>query len=629
MADRPAVTVVVRSFADPIKQLVTALKEDEAVPVDLPKDETDARALLEQVASAMSARHGRLLIAIDQFEECLILQDDQTKVKLALLFKDLQENPIEDLQLLFVLRTDYLKFDELTALGLPDPRPRENWFNLEALSHADARKILRQTLPDLSETLENEVIKEASVVDDLPGLIRPITLNMMGLVLKRFAGSALTETTPGKLIQDFLKKVMAKPGIEQVAPDLLAEMITEQGTKKPSAEAELAAATENAPALVRKTLYLLGEEGVVRELDRSQNIWEISHDFVARQLGQIIPRLKPSRWQRVQLAATPVALASWLVILGAGYPIYQILKEQIAYNALQAESVTILGKHGTYKILFDSLTEHGAINRVLDHAAELHPASLEINSDQAGTRLPSLDKLTSLTSLTINDNNQLAAIPSLDKLTSLTSLTINDNNQLAAIPSLDKLTSLTSLTINDNNQLAAIPSLDKLTALTSLTINGNNQLAAIPSLDKLTSLTSLTINRNSQLAAIPSLDKLTSLTSLDIYSNSQLAAIPSLDKLTSLTSLTINGNNQLAAIPSLDKLTSLTSLDIYSNDQLAAIPSLEACTNLNNVQIWGNAKLIALPALGDPSRFEVFAFDAGDNIEASIAALNKYRRHSS
>ncbi len=212
-AQRPMRSVVVRSFADPIGQLVDALKRDDAVPIDLPAEETDPRALLERAAEAMRARNGRLLIAVDQFEECLILQDQATKTRLAALFAELQKNPIEGLQFLFVLRTDYLKFDELTALGLPDPRPRENWFNLEALSPADARKILRHALPSMDRSLENQVIEEASDVDDLPGLIRPITLNMMGLILRNFAGAVLTKTAPGRLIQDFLRQAIEKPGI--------------------------------------------------------------------------------------------------------------------------------------------------------------------------------------------------------------------------------------------------------------------------------------------------------------------------------------------------------------------------------------------------------------------------------
>ena len=435
-ADRPLRSVVVRSFADPIGQLVAALKAEGAVPVDLPAEETNPLPLLARAAEAMAARNGRLLIAIDQFEECLILQDEATKDRLGQLFAALRERPIDGLQLLFVMRTDYLKFDELTALNLPDPRPRENWFNLEALSHADARSILRRALPGMDQSLEHQVIEEASDVDDLPGLIRPITLNMMGLILRNFAGAALTKTAPGRLIQDFLRRAIEKPGIDQAAPALLAQMITDKGTKKPMAEADLAGVTGIEPAMTRKTLYLLGEEGVVRELDRGQNIWEISHDFVARQLGQIIPRLKPSWWQQAQKAATPVALVAWLVILGAGWPIYQVWDSARIADDLRAMRVGVAGEKAAYEITIHSGTNAAAIDRIVAHLNKLNPTGLSISGNDQLQELPSLDGLGSLTGLRIINNDQLQALPSLQASTNLNIVRIANNGKLDGLPKL-------------------------------------------------------------------------------------------------------------------------------------------------------------------------------------------------
>ena len=617
VAERPVRTIVVRSFADPIRQLVEALKAEGALPVELPAEETEPLALLGRAAEVMQARHGRLLIAIDQFEECLILQDQGTKDRLAELFAELQKNPVGGLQFLFVMRTDYLKFDELTALNLPDPRPRENWFNLEALSHADARTILRQALPNMDPGLENQVIEEASDVDDLPGLIRPITLNMMGLILRNFAGAALTKTAPGRLIQDFLRRAIEKPGIEQAAPKLLAEMITDKGTKKPMAEAALASAAGIEPAMTRKTLYLLGEEGVVRELDRIRNIWEISHDFVARQIGQIIPRLRPSWWRQAQKAATPVALVAWLVILGAGWPIYQVWESARIADDLRALGVRVHGEKGAYDITIDRRTNARAIDLIFAYLEKFDPVRLEILNNHQLQALPSLDALGALTSLSISNNGQLQALPPLD---ALASLSISFNHQLQALPPLDALGALTSLSISGNAQLQALPPLDALGALTSLRISFNAQLQALPPLDALGALTSLRISNNHLLQALPPLDALGALTSLRISNNHQLQALPSLDALGALASLSISGNAQLQALPSLDALGALASLSISGNAQLQALPSLAERTNLKLVRIGGNGKIDGLPELGDVDRLDVVGFFA-DDIDATIEAL--------
>ena len=618
VADRPVRTVVVRSFADPIGQLVEALKAEGAVPIDLPAEETDPLALLTLAADAMAARNGRLLIAIDQFEECLILQDQATKARLADLFAELQKTPMEGLQLLLVMRTDYLKFDELAAMNLPDPRPRETWFNLEALSHADARTILRQALPGMDRSLESQVIEEASDVDDLPGLIRPITLNMMGLILKNFAGAALTRTAPGRLIQDFLRRAIEKPGIERAAPALLAEMITDKGTKKPMAEAALAGATGIEPAMTRKTLYLLGEEGVVRELDRTRNIWEISHDFVARQLGQIIPRLRPSWWQQAQKATTPVALVAWLVILGAGYPIYQIWESAAIADDLRALGVRVQGEKGAYDITIDDRSNAEAIDRIFAHLRKLEPTSLVISDNQELQSLEGLSGLGTLTSLGIWGNAGLESLPPLDDLGALTSLEIVANSELQSLPPLDGLGALTRLLIATNAGLLSLPALDSLSGLASLEITANPKLQSLPSLDGLGALTSLAIRNSTGLESLPSLSGLGALTSLVIRDNASLLSLPPLDGLGALTSLDIRDNERLESLGGLHGLSSLTSLKIGDNDRLQSLPSLDDLGALATLEIWDNARLESLASLhglGALTRLEIGANNRLDSLE--------------
>ncbi len=116
-------------------------------------------------------------------------------------------------------------------------------------------------------------------------------------------------------------------------------MITDQGTKRPVDEATLARATGSAPGFVRKALLLLGQDGLVRELDAERRVWEVSHDFVARQLGQIIPRLRPSLFRRTQKALAPVALVAWLALLPALAFAGPEIMERLALNALSYEGV--------------------------------------------------------------------------------------------------------------------------------------------------------------------------------------------------------------------------------------------------------------------------------------------------
>jgi hypothetical protein len=210
-------------------------------------------------------------VAIDQFEECLILQDEAGRKQLADLFASLREQPVANAGFLLTLRADYLDLDALRALALPDVQSDRNWFNLNALSRGEARAFLDQRLK-LDEQMREKVIDEASEVDDLPGLVRPITLNMLGLVLQRYRGGTLEGAPPGRLIQSYLRQAMAKPGIDDLAPRLLGEMITDKGTKRPLDESALAERTTSSAGFVRKCLLLLAQEGVVRELARAASM---------------------------------------------------------------------------------------------------------------------------------------------------------------------------------------------------------------------------------------------------------------------------------------------------------------------------------------------------------------------
>jgi DNA-binding IclR family transcriptional regulator len=77
--------------------------------------------------------------------------------------------------------------------------------------------------------------------------------------------------------------------------------ISDASTKKPRTVGELAAETGLADQDVLACLVLLTRRGLVRQVDAAQNLWEISHDFVARQFAILLGRLRPSLWPKVAM----------------------------------------------------------------------------------------------------------------------------------------------------------------------------------------------------------------------------------------------------------------------------------------------------------------------------------------
>ena len=115
---------------------------------------------------------------------------------------------------------------------------------------------------------------------------------MVGLVLERM--SLALEGDPARLIQSYLTTCLTKGDARDFAKPVLSRMITDAGTKEPGGEADLAASARLESWQVKATLSDLAEQGLVRRLEGRGSIWEVSHDFLAPHLGQLIGRLKPT-----------------------------------------------------------------------------------------------------------------------------------------------------------------------------------------------------------------------------------------------------------------------------------------------------------------------------------------------
>jgi hypothetical protein len=281
-------------------------------------------------------------------------------------------------------------------------------------------------------------------------------------------------------------------------------MITDKGTKRPVEEPDLVETTGAEPRLVRKALLLLAEEGVVRELEPERHVWEISHDFVARQLGQIIPRLRPSRLRRLQTTLAPVALLAWLVLLPVLALAGPELMERYARNALADEGVRIPWSEelGGYEVEFGTAKRPGAFERLHGWLRWLRPIrSVQIANDPEFTNLAplySVIELEELTQLTILNNAALQTIEGLAGLGALTQLTISDNDALQTIEGLADLGALTQLRISYNAALQTIEGLAGLKGVEELRLHGAFLRAALAEIATLPALQRLMLPINLQ-----------------------------------------------------------------------------------------------------------------------------------
>ena len=141
----------------------------------------EAKTLRERLEALARQANGGLLIVLDQFEEFVILAGPERQKAFAAFLADLRARPIKGLKLLLVLRSEYTT--AIDELGLPLLRKGENWQEIGRFTIAAGTKFMARSGLALQQDALDRLAISAAELDDSPGMIRPITLNVVGHVL--------------------------------------------------------------------------------------------------------------------------------------------------------------------------------------------------------------------------------------------------------------------------------------------------------------------------------------------------------------------------------------------------------------------------------------------------------------
>ncbi|MCX7382979.1 MAG: hypothetical protein NT133_16555, partial [Alphaproteobacteria bacterium] len=276
---------------------------------------TDGTASLrEALEGAVARANGKLLLVLDQFEEFIILGTPERHAGFAALVNDLGQRPLAGLKLLLVLRSDYQT--GLDDIGLPKLMQGFNFFQVGRFNEVAARGFVKGSKLGLKDEALDRLVKSAAEYDGTPGLVRPITLNMLGHVLTTRGGSVVTSLEANRLVRDYVAQAVDNPAIRAWAPRVLAGLLTEEGTKRARPEAELAAEAKLRPAEARAVLIALAEAALARPLEATQSVWELSHDFVARAVATYLGRRRAMALRTLASYAAPLVLLIGIVLGG-------------------------------------------------------------------------------------------------------------------------------------------------------------------------------------------------------------------------------------------------------------------------------------------------------------------------
>jgi Leucine-rich repeat (LRR) protein len=580
--------VEARAWQDPEAALGEALRKLASLRKGRLPEPKSLREHLER--GARQARGG-LLIVLDQFEEFVILAATAQQRGFAVLLADLRARPIEGLKLLLVLRSDYTS--AIDELELPPLRQGENWREVGRFTLAAGTRFLsRSGLALQPETLDR-LATSAAELDDSPGMIRPITLNVVGHVLSEGRSTA-PSLDAGSLVRHYIEQSVEQPAIRAIAPRVLSEMVTEQATKRPCSEQGLVEQTNLRLGEVRAVLNGLWAAALARPLDAKHGVWELSHDFVARAVARYLGRRRID-WPGIARAYAAPALFMLMAATAAGALVWNVGATDRSRAQLTDLGIVVSadGSEAVASVRFRA-EDLGRVAFLLQRLTTLRALNL---SNTAISDVGPLSGLTKLQTLTlrnspVRDLRPLRGLIAL-RLLNLSGTDATDLAPLAGLTALQTLDASGRLSEDPRSlslvrrALADIRPLKNLTALNTLNLYGT-QVKDLEPLEGLTALTSL-ILRRTNVEDLKPLQGLTGLRGLDvshpIFDEYEVSLnLDPLKELTGLTSLNLAGRNVEDLSP-LMGLTALESLDVSEDDFYAGKPlALEPIKDLTKLE---------------------------------------------
>jgi hypothetical protein len=516
-----------RLFSDPLPQIARAFAPDDGQPAT--PDHVYA-LMAAATAAHRQTQNSPMLLIIDQFEEHLILGEAAQQAPLQALLKQLARKPIDGLKLLLSLRSDYQAL--IFQQDLPPARSTINWFQLAPYRRGDAEAFLqsggKQMMPEAIASL----FKGLDRIEETRGLYRPISLNMIGLVLDRM-GQTL-EGDPETLIQSYLKLALLTGDTKDYVRPLLEAMISDAGTKIPQTGEALAANTGLARWQVNATMADLESRGLVRPLHGGAKGWEIAHDFLARLLGQMLGRLKMPLLTRARPYAAPVGLAMSMAALGFGVQYGMVEYQTHLRNELMRNGWEITAVEGGKFMASYNAVSYEECDKIF------------VERD-----LPNLKEMTDLTHLKLVDCQDLESLNPLRDLKTLTSLEIDRAVFFTNLDPLLDLTALTSLSLTNADGVESLERLRGMTSLISLDLSGSDGIRNLEPLSALTSLANLNLSFCDNVENLQPLSSLKSLTKLDLSFSDEVSNLEPLRNLNSLTFFVLEGADGIKSLAPL------------------------------------------------------------------------------
>ncbi len=565
--ERQGTSVIrLRGYQDPLVMLEEELRKPGII---WQRRSTEKKGDLSKLllSAAQHIRPRRLLIVLDQFEEFVILQDADRQQRFEEFFSALMKNTECDVTLLLVFRSDYIGLIE--KLSLPLLTQDTNWKEIPPFTERAASEFISGSGLKVNDDVLRDILREAAEIEQARGLIRPITINLCGLVLGRFASGLPRGFRPGALIRGFLKESISHPSIREISPVLIPQLITGYVTKRPRTVAELATSSRFDPGVVRGCLRLLGQSdrAIVRPVDAQQTTWEISHDFLVPLLDSITANWRTSLWRRSRpwlpwigvavLAIVALSIPTWRKdpireLTDMGWTVRKTGNGLILTIAgvPPKESLSVLMRTGVPLAI-----ELHAFDNSISQWGDLNLTYLDVSGSPVDNVEP-LRELKTLTYLNLS-STRVTNLEPLRELKNLETLDLS-NTEVNDVEPLRDLKSLRSLNLSQTH-VSNVEPVRELMNLDYLSLN----ITKVRDVEPLKNLKNLTVLqlRNTPISNVEPLKELKNLTDLDLF-YSEVSNIEPLEELPNLSWLELGGTKVSEAAVNKLKITH-TNLRVF------------------------------------------------------------------
>jgi hypothetical protein len=475
-----ALVIPLRSSDDPVGRLRAVLLAPGAVwkEAQAKKHEGADPTSLVRAASEYLGRSGTgLLLVVDQFEEALVSQDAAGVLDV---LKAVAGGGCAGSRAVLSLRIEFL--GDLSRAGLPPPSVERNCFTVPPFTEAAARTFLAAGFDEMGAHLLDRVLAEAVVLDNLSGRVRPVTLNMVGQMLRRMPATTGRVSVGNRPFAAYVRSMLAENDVRDHAPGILRALLDGQNRRLHKTVQELAGPGGD-PHAVDGCLGRLSipDRGLVRclnpgERDVSRRRWEVSHDFVAAVLGGVLPGLRPTGWSRARRWLPAAALVVWAVTL------FVLLPRELASRKAVERDETTTRLRDEFGLMVVSENPDGSLEVALSPRVPPPPLSGAI---------PLLAKRGRPVYLNATENPYLKDGEWVGGLSGLRVVWMFECKRVSSLNGLQRLPHLEQLYCYDCPELVSVEALRGLTALRTLSLARCPKLVSVEPLRGLTGLETL------------------------------------------------------------------------------------------------------------------------------------------